>query len=396
MSNIYYFFSSFRVWTTTFMLIPTLVFPLRAQILEAKGVFVSTNNLKPVPYVHLQFKKYNIGTVANQEGAFSFTYDATMAEDTISVSAVGFEAIQLSARQLSQQDTILLKEAVVELAGLIVTPMRAEEVIRKSIAAIPNNYIADASYQGFFRAASKECGTYTSLNEGPLTFNDPGLASSDSIQLTCYKANRNSNFKKYNLADSSTINQALSFEHIRNRQGFLNLQNLDSWRFNFSGASQYEGQDVYVIEASYISDERRMKHTAELYVGVDNYAIYKIKYAYHWSERYFRKTYIDSLLEADHDWKGEFHYAYSTDKLYLKYFVFHHSKVAYDHVYKRKVCELEVHNEFITQFVAPASKHEPPNTPCSGSAKDYLPPETELYHNILSDLNALKDSDSSP
>jgi hypothetical protein len=345
-----------------------------------RGIIMDETTRQPVPYAHLQIHHTHQGTVANQEGAFSFLFTGVL-DDTLVISSIGYESLRLSMEQLIKKDTFFLKEATLTLNPILITSLTAEEFVKKSIQSIPKNYPQNSRFTGFYRTATKECQTFVRLSEGPVEVIDPGYLSKDTVHVAYLNRQESKDYRAYKLEEQHLLEDALNFEHIRLRSGFLNPATLDGWKYEMIGYTQYDGKGVMIISASYIADKNKMNHSAKIYMDDTNFAIYKVAYEYNWLDHHFKKSSIDSLLEAEHQWEGEFHYAYDQDQCYLKYFVFHHTKTLYDFMYKRKVCEIEVYSEL--------NIYETEANMLEYASQLPKPVETALYKNILQDLDSL-------
>ena len=358
-----------------------------------QGVFLDSATSAPLPFVHLQIKNTGRGTVASQDGRFIIPLEEVQPDDTLLISSIGYEVLQLSIQEALTQDTLYLQEATTMLDPVVVAALTPREIVEKSIRHIPENY-SQPAYQllGFYRTASKECGTYVRLLEGAAAVNDSGFTTGHDFRVSYDHINQQEDFRKYKIAEKDPLKTALTFDHVSMQKGFLNPDNLDSWRYELTGYQPYEDENVYVISTTYIADKSIVNHQATVYISNKTYAIVKVIFDYNWRIPPIRKSTLDSLDEADSRWEGEFHYAKYQNKYYLKYFVFHQTKEIYDTREKNKICDLEVYHEFITQEVNTGA---PPEAAESNTLSDsdhhtlFRPVETALYRDILHDLDSL-------
>ena len=76
-----------------FILYPFLILCsqyLVAQSLNVTGKIISSTN-EPMMYANISIKGYPIGISSNEAGEFSFYFSDNYINDTLSVSAVGYE-----------------------------------------------------------------------------------------------------------------------------------------------------------------------------------------------------------------------------------------------------------------------------------------------------------------
>lgn len=169
-----------------------------AQYRVVTGTLIDTVTQQPVSYAHLQIKRTNRGTVANSEGKFSLSVREQLPSDTLVISSIGYESLTLPVNQLSKNDTLFLTEANVTLNPIIVTPLSAKEIIRKSIQSIPVNYPHTAyQLQGFYLTATRECQTYVRLLEGPVRVTDLGYTSKNSWDVAYLDTKKSKDYRKY-------------------------------------------------------------------------------------------------------------------------------------------------------------------------------------------------------
>jgi hypothetical protein len=81
-----------------------------------------------LPYVNIGIKGKNIGTVSNEDGAFSLNLKAENAHDTLTFSCIGFEEISLPVQKIIQENTSVfyLKEKFMELKEVVITSKKAK------------------------------------------------------------------------------------------------------------------------------------------------------------------------------------------------------------------------------------------------------------------------------
>ena len=139
---------------------------LVAQNIAIEGIVISENENAPLSYANVFLSKSQTGTITNDKGQFKLVIPESKANDSLVVSYIGFETKKLALGELSVGETIMLKEAEVTLANVLITDATAKTILEKAIARIPENYISDP-YQtrGFYRLSSKKGESYIHLSE---------------------------------------------------------------------------------------------------------------------------------------------------------------------------------------------------------------------------------------
>lgn len=118
-------------WLVALFFVGSSASVARAQEVLLSGSVRASGTQQPLPYVNIGIRGKNVGTVADEHGAFSLRVPAARAADTLTFSAIGYQEravplAQLTARQL--QPLLLIPKATA-LAEVVVRG-RAEKVRR--------------------------------------------------------------------------------------------------------------------------------------------------------------------------------------------------------------------------------------------------------------------------
>lgn len=98
-----------------------------------------------IPFAQVALKHAMIGTSANGDGVFVFTFPALFLSDTLVISALGFARYSIPVMKLMGQPAdVRLKPDPVQLPEVEIVSFTPEEVIRRVVAAIPENYGRDS------------------------------------------------------------------------------------------------------------------------------------------------------------------------------------------------------------------------------------------------------------
>lgn len=390
----YYGWVCFIFYMPLSLLAQEETFSIHATILDAE-------NKEPVAFAHIGIADTPLGTVSNSEGEFAIKVDRQYLEKQLLVSSVGYVTQSMALDTLVKGTTIIwLARAIVELDPVVITTLSAKDIVRKAIGRMGENYPDHTfSTEGFYHTASNENGKFVRLLEAGVKVNDEGFHNKrrDVHYLSIRKSE---DFRQFKMEEANLLEDALQFDHVKQRKGFLNSENLDFWQYAVVGYTQLNHDHVFLIEARYITTMQHVEHTARIYITDDTYAIVQVEYDYNWYKKHFRQA--DSLEVADIQWKGTFHYTRFGKQYYLNHFTFQHTQEVLDRTGKKLLGTLEVHNEFIAQSV---DMFPSENTLTINTQKEDLyamatndtlfwkifnvPVETDFYHNILQDLDSL-------
>ena len=159
------------------------------------------------------------------------------------------------------------------------------------------------------------------------------------------------------------FNHEIKFDHIIHGRGFLNIANIDSWKFRIEEFTLYEGKEVVVISAAFISTNlvtvlspkaNSTSHKAKMYINLEDFAILKISYDYKWNNRDLKKSKVDSLWVNNISWSGFAYYTKIKNKYHLLNLGYIQKKDVYKKIYRKmdftykKLYDYEISSDFIT------------------------------------------------
>ena len=374
---------------------------LAQESLSIYATILDTDSKEPVAFAHIGIANTPLGTVSNSEGEFAMKIDRQYLEKQLLVSSVGYVTRSMTLDSLVNGTTIIwLERAIVELDPVVITTLSAKDIVRKAVEQIEQNY-PDRTFTtaGFYRTASNENGKFARLLEAGVKVNDEGFHNKNR-NIHYLAIRKSEDFRQFKMEEANLIEEALQFDHVKQRKGFLNPENLDFWQYAIVGYTQLNHDHVFQIEARYITTKQNVEHTARIYITDDTYAIVQVEYDYNWHKKHYRQ--IDSLEVADIRWKGTFHYARFGKQYYLNHFTFQNNQEVLDRAEKMLLGTLEVYNEFIVQSVDmfPLENEMTANTQRKDlyamATNDTLfweefnvPVDTDFYQHILQDLDSL-------
>lgn len=100
----------------------SFLLPAVAQSVLLTGQLQDQRTHRPIPFVSIGIKGRNVGTVADETGHFSLRIPEALAGDSLTFSAIGYQAQVFSLMQLApgQPQTVLLREKSTEMQEVVV------------------------------------------------------------------------------------------------------------------------------------------------------------------------------------------------------------------------------------------------------------------------------------
>ncbi|MCK5705844.1 MAG: carboxypeptidase-like regulatory domain-containing protein [Cyclobacteriaceae bacterium] len=322
-------------------------FNLFSQQIYIKGIISDAETGEGVSFAHIGICEKSIGTVANDNGIYEFHIPDNVLNDTLCVSAIGYETFKfpvINLKGLTNFD-ISLNPQTSYLDDILIKDERitARRVVRKAIARINKNYPKKPfNLEGYYRDYLNKNNEYISFLEGAFTVDDRGFRQpTDKTLIKINQLRYSKDYTKY-LTEYVTEFQKdstkllmhgvspafrgnefsnLYYQHpIRNHSisvpfiGIFDTFSERNYDLEIDYYTYVDDKEVYVINIS-PSKKFRFTHVSikgKLFIRTDNLAIVKFNYAYFVTKRLETKKWFELNVE----------YREFENKMYLKYFSF--------------------------------------------------------------------------
>ncbi|MDW3192488.1 MAG: carboxypeptidase-like regulatory domain-containing protein [Cytophagales bacterium] len=249
------------------------------QYLVIEGQIWDGTTSSPLPFCSVFIKGKEVGTVANFEGRFKINIPESMQSDTLVISHVGYKNYYAIVGELSEEITVKLEEAPIDLDVIQVTTDRlsAQEIFGKAIDKINSGKgypEQDFRMDGFFREQHRSEGVPTGVLECAISvFDDDVTTKFKDIAINQFR-------KVYDRKQNT--DQFIDTKEGHNHlllllNGGINLIPLarryksSVWKLplEIKELTYYNDRMVYVLANE---NERRK---LQLYVDVDDFTVYK-------------------------------------------------------------------------------------------------------------------------
>ncbi len=148
--------------------------------LSISGKVVEEATGDPIPFAAIRLQRGSSGTVANEDGKFSFHFPAPLTHDTLVISRLGYRNYAAPVAHIVANGSNLfrLKPDTVQLGEVTIpyAPLTAAQLVDSAVANILLNFpLEPYNLSLFYRETLKEGGTYVSLSEAAaLLFDEKG------------------------------------------------------------------------------------------------------------------------------------------------------------------------------------------------------------------------------
>lgn len=279
------------------------IFTSRLCAQHENNIFKITDSYSKerIQNAHINNTLNQIIAVTNDYGEFSLDTDL-LHSDTLLITCIGYKTTSLRVRTLIENKLINLDPDTVILSEVTVHPIRPEEIIKKSITAIPVNYHDNKiTITGNFDLTIRKDTTLLRFSKTKISVKLYASEYFPDISELSYI----SQLGKVEVieSDADLIKESFLFDHLVHTKGFLNINNLDSWKFTIEGYALYGEKELVVIAAEFISSGT-VSHSGRIYINQEDFAILKIEYRYRWHKRNLKQSKIDSIRINNSGWSG--------------------------------------------------------------------------------------------
>ena len=218
------------------------------------GQLLDQKTGKGVPYAHIGIPERGIGTTSNDNGRFTFKVPNYYANSTLIVSVIGYKTFKSPVKEFGSSVIIDLEPTGYNLAEVqIVDENGVENIIRKAVANIPDNYPTyPTTVLGFYRESRTDSmDEHLYLAEGVLNIHTGSYKNSKEGMVSLVQG-RKINMK--NPLDtiirggfSSGHMAAHRFDFVKNREDFINEDYFPAYKYWIENVTSYNDREVYVI-----------------------------------------------------------------------------------------------------------------------------------------------------
>lgn len=248
-----------------------------------QGVIANNKSHAALGFVHV-FRKDTTthsftGTVSGTDGRFRIVIPKEGMADSLEFSSLGYLRTKRSIASLLKTDTVFLKEEAIYLSPVVVTPLSAVDLIRTSIARVPDNYRHAAFINTCFVWQALETDTaHCSMEESIATlYEEHGASHSRYVLLKDSAISHGIKKAMPVIPPLDSVYKVLYFDFARVGAGVLNSATLPEWRMHYT-------YDTGTPESYWVVDAERkdrLQH-ARIFIDPDDYAFRKIEFGYRW------------------------------------------------------------------------------------------------------------------
>lgn len=145
-----YIFTLFFLGTGIAQVVPSDTISIKR--IEITGLVLDAGTNEPLPYSNIFVKQKHSGTISNETGGFSLDITFLEASDTVQFQYIGYQTVYHQIGSLINDDTIFLKEDIINLSELLVfgDPPNPKDIVKKVLIYKDSNYRKTTSRKQVF------------------------------------------------------------------------------------------------------------------------------------------------------------------------------------------------------------------------------------------------------
>lgn len=310
--------------TLFWMLLSIIAISANSQTLLVSGQVIDKKTREPLPYASIRIAGKSLGTVANENGEFTFLIPEEYRNEFVRVSMLGYNTYESPVWSLQSptiSSTIMLTVSPKLLNEVTVRDsLTGRDILELTFSRLKENY-ASKPYlmHSFYRDIKKVGGTYVALFEAAIkifddSFNEPRnkFKLHESVELIearrslGYDNKFNSYFKKGNLIESVLLQNPVRY-YLLSRDNATQIKN------ERKPDAFYNEEEIFVVE------QKTDKYTAKLFINKKTFAIVRIEWSEPPSNNVIGKN--KNLTGYEGGSKKIFDFIRIEEKMYLNYVI---------------------------------------------------------------------------
>jgi len=294
------------------------------------GIIVDDETNEPLSFVTIALKNRARGTVTNATGEFGLKIPGENMTDTLSVSYLGFIKRDIPVKKaLGNNFTIRMKREFISIPEIIIKTQVPQEIIYKTIAAIPKNYgNSPVMLTAFYREGVMNNQELQVYSEAVLEIYKSSYTSTLlNDQIKIYKSRKVENTTSHDTLSvrlKAGLNTCLELDGIKNLFDFIARENMAEYIYRISDIVSADDEAVYVIDFEQREGIDLPRYRGSVYINTDDFAIMKADFELH--PKYIRQmkdSFITSSSRGISTWPVTVKYSVSYTKMNGRYYLSH-------------------------------------------------------------------------
>ncbi|MBR9922259.1 MAG: carboxypeptidase-like regulatory domain-containing protein [Bacteroidetes bacterium] len=247
------------------------------------GNVIDQNSGKPIEFAHVGIPERGIGTISGAEGHFTLKLHPDYVNSTFTVSFLGYSTYRKKVSEIDGPLTVRLSAKALSLIEVVVMEEAAvENIIRKAVNAIPDNYPTKSTRMtGFYRESkTDENQEYTYLAEGVLDIYKTSYRNDKEGQVALKQGRQVGLLPEEEMSRHTVFSSGHlaghRFDFVKHREEFIDEENFEHYKYWLEGMTFYDDNPVYII--AFDADDSKGRMKGKVFIDTLNYAFVRAEF----------------------------------------------------------------------------------------------------------------------
>lgn len=294
------------------------------------GTITDVESNEGLPYATIALKNKGKGTVTNNNGEFGLKIGSDMVNDTLSVSYLGYINTEMPVSEaLGKVILIKLEREFISIPGIIIRNQIPQEIINKSIRAIPENYSRNPVYlSGFYREGVLKRRLLQNYSEAIIKIYKSSYSGSilrDQIKVLKSRKIENSEKKDtLTVRLKAGLSTCIELDGVKKAFDFINPETMHDYSFRMTDIVTWEDESAYAIDFEQREDIDLPLYKGTLYINTVDYAILNAEFELNEAFLFKMKdSFIANSTRGFNTWPVSVKYSVSYRKVNGLYYLNH-------------------------------------------------------------------------
>jgi|694.fasta_scaffold14135_3 hypothetical protein len=271
-----------------------------------KGELRNSKSNEVIPWASIFIKGTAMGVASNESGQFEFSLAKKYANDSLLISALGYQSVGFVIDDLRKQTyhTMKLTERIYQLKELTIVSPNPTDLVKKALDKWNKNFhVSNYEFDSFYRQTQKEDGKYAKLWECCLRGLDHGYNSSKrgSVDIEYLQIRKSNDYR-----DSRTQWLIGFFKpqfiftgenHSRNKDLLIKNFSKSIYTYELDSILYLDNQAVYVVDARVKDSIKEFLFDIRFYIREKDFAFVQMDFSGKSKIQYGKPTGIPGKLK---------------------------------------------------------------------------------------------------
>jgi hypothetical protein len=310
------------------------------NMITIKGKVVDAETRNPLVFATVAVAESNVAIVTNIDGEFSLKIGESITAKNLEVSFLGYKNKVVPISELREnggKNVIALEAAPIPIKEIIVKPLDPNEIVRKAVQNIGQNYESAPNLMtAFYRETIKKNRTYVSIGEAVVEiFKAPYNSDARFDGSRIYKGRKSSDVQKMDTVlfklQGGPIS-VLQLDIAKNTESILTREAMEYYNYSIGGVIEIGDKPHYIIDFIQKPGVDIPLFMGSLYINMETFGITEAEFGFNLSNKdeaasiFIRKKpmgmkvipEIASYRVKYREQDGKLHFAYSRAEVKFK------------------------------------------------------------------------------